>query len=172
LCADWEARYGYDKIRSLYRENSEVSEKMRIGEITEEQWSEWGPYLDTCVLPVLSVETEKAPWEIAREQMTLEAGIEAIESHFKGRTIVYPTLYYPQLSSDRNKVCELVENFRMKGFRYMILLVMGEITEAREDLRLSLVWNEAMTGEKESDWKQRIMEMWKSAKGGEPWNTA
>jgi 23S rRNA (pseudouridine1915-N3)-methyltransferase len=94
---------------------------MKFSEISQEDWANLQPYLDTCLLPVTGVTGIESPWEATQILEELRDALELIEIPYKGRVVTYPALHYvgEESSIQANIVCLKLRN---AGFKYIIMM--------------------------------------------------
>lgn len=106
---------------------------MKFSEITEEQWEELKPYLDTALLPVTGLTGREEPWKAAEELEALRDALDLIEIPFKGRVVTYPALHYnADDAPGMGQVAQVCEGMFRAGFKYVIAVT------ARTEAELSL----------------------------------
>ncbi|ALS27787.1 DUF2487 family protein [Paenibacillus cisolokensis] len=93
---------------------------MKFSDISENQWDELSPYLDTCLLPVTGLTGRERPYEATKALERLRDVLDLIEIPFKGRVVTYPACHYgadsPALLED------LCAGAKAAGFRYVVLV--------------------------------------------------
>lgn len=103
---------------------------MKFSDITEEEWDELSPYLDTCLLPVTGMTGSERPFEATECLEKLRDMMDLVEIPFKGRVVTYPAFHYaldePLLSSTVEDWCEALKK---TGFRYVILVTANRLLQ-------------------------------------------
>lgn len=98
---------------------------MKFSELTEEQWEEWGPYLDTCILPVTGLNGSESPIEAGYRLEKLRDWLDGVEIPFRGRTVTYPAYHFmsEQLADDELDLLNgLCSRLRKQGFAYIVVI--------------------------------------------------
>lgn len=98
---------------------------VKFSELTEEQWEEWGPYLDTCILPVTGLNGTESPIEAGYRLEKLRDWLDGIEMPFRGRTVTYPAYHFvsQQLDDDELRLLNgLCTRLRRQGFAYIVVV--------------------------------------------------
>lgn len=95
---------------------------MKFSEITQEDWANLQPYMDTCLIPVSGLDGSESPWEATQILENLRDALELIELPYKGRVVTYPAIHYtddPVASSQVDTVCM---KLRAAGFKHIIVM--------------------------------------------------
>lgn len=149
---------------------------MYYHQITEEQWPSLAPYLDTCVIPVVSLESEDHCWEMKARIGLLKGMQEAVERTFSGRVVIFPE-YNDFKGSELggNDVLQhVITGIKRRGFRYIILLCNQKLdfgdSEGEEGMILFCADNEQLTDENISHMRHQIIQLWETSKGTDSWN--
>jgi hypothetical protein len=97
---------------------------MKFSEITEEQWDELGPFLDTCLLPVTGLDGTEKPWEAADSLEQLQFVLDELEIPYKGRIVTYPAYHYTGFNEDTASSLEHISRHlkNSAGFRFVLLV--------------------------------------------------
>ncbi|WP_028544274.1 DUF2487 family protein [Paenibacillus taiwanensis] len=102
---------------------------MKFSEISEAQWQQWKPYLDTCVIPVTGLTGALAPFQATASLEQLRDWLEHVEIPFHGRIVTYPAYHFVDPSSDFQtvngewtKLDRLALELKAAGFRYVIAM--------------------------------------------------
>ncbi|MCG7406472.1 YpiF family protein [Paenibacillus sp. ACRRX] len=100
---------------------------MKFSEISEAQWQQWKPYLDTCVIPVTGLTGALAPYQATQCLEQLRDWLEHVEIPFHGRIVTYPAYHFVGHPSDISvahgewtKLDRLAAELKGAGFRYVI----------------------------------------------------
>ncbi|MBD8497601.1 DUF2487 family protein [Paenibacillus arenosi] len=100
---------------------------MKFSDLTREQWTEWRPYLDTCLLPITGLTGLESPVEAAERLGELRDWLDLVETPFHGRVVTYPAYHYSSYgTSDREDtycvIQEVVRMVKRSGFKYVIIM--------------------------------------------------
>lgn len=96
---------------------------MKFSELTEADWPDLQPYMDTCLLPVTGLTGREAPWKMADMAAETGAWLLPLEKAFKGRTVTLPALHYFEgPEADPGLLRRLCERCREAGFRHVVLV--------------------------------------------------
>lgn len=98
---------------------------MKFSELTEEQWEELRPYLDTCILPVTGLDGSESPIEAVYRLEKLRDWLDGVEIPFRGRTVTYPAYHFvsEKLADDELKLLNgLCSRLRKQGFAYVVVV--------------------------------------------------
>ncbi|TVX92907.1 DUF2487 family protein [Paenibacillus agilis] len=100
---------------------------MKFSDLTREQWTEWRPYLDTCLLPITGLNGLESPVEAADRLEELRDWLELVETPFHGRVVTYPAYHYSSYGMNDNKdtlvaIQEVVRMVKRIGFKYVIIM--------------------------------------------------
>ncbi len=135
--------------------------KVKFSDVTEKQWEEFEPYLDTCLLPITGLSGMEKPWEVTQALTKLRDVMEYIENPFKGRVITYPSVQYrlddQELVNTMNQLCNKLKKI---GFTYVIIITANPNIE-------QLIFKEAdllITSQNVAITIKKIEEMWNSEK--------
>ncbi|MCZ8520515.1 MULTISPECIES: DUF2487 family protein [Paenibacillus] len=113
---------------------------MKFSEISEEQWEELRPYLDTCLLPLTGLTGNESPWMTAKLLEQLRDALDLVEIPFRGRTVTYPAQHFTagkSAAAEGELLRQICRGVRSEGFRYVVLVT------AQEEERLSSALLEA-----------------------------
>lgn len=101
---------------------------MKFSEIRQEEWMEWKPYLDTCIIPYTGLTGQESPLEAVVALENLRDFLDIVEIPFKGRVVTYPAFHYT--AGDRldslNNICIQLKS---SGFRFVIIMSTGQEIE-------------------------------------------
>ncbi|RJE90062.1 DUF2487 family protein [Paenibacillus sp. 1011MAR3C5] len=96
---------------------------MKFSDITEEQWDELKPYLDTCLLPVTGLGGGESPYEATARLERLRDMMDLVEIPFKGRVVTYPACHYiTESESFQSMLGEWCSRLKQSGFNYVIVM--------------------------------------------------
>ncbi len=100
---------------------------MKFSDLTREQWTEWRPYLDTCLLPITGLTGLESPVEAAERLEELRDWLDLVETPFHGRVVTYPAYHYSSFGmNDRDDAWfalqEVVRMVKRIGFKYVIIM--------------------------------------------------
>ncbi|MFD7523995.1 DUF2487 family protein [Paenibacillus chitinolyticus] len=96
---------------------------MKFSEITEKDWTDLQPYLDTCLLPVTGLGGGETPWEAGDALESLRDVLDVLEIPYKGRVVTYPALHYcTSEDRDREYVERTCGQLRKAGFAYVVVV--------------------------------------------------
>ncbi|MFS0837905.1 DUF2487 family protein [Paenibacillus sp. 1P03SA] len=96
---------------------------MKFSEITEKDWTDLQPYLDTCLLPVTGLDGAEQPWEAGDALESLRDVLDVLEIPYKGRVVTYPALHYCKgEDADREYVERTCAQVRKVGFAYVVVV--------------------------------------------------
>lgn len=137
---------------------------MKFSDITNEQWDELKPYLDTCMLPITGMNGKESPYEATERLERLRDLMDLVEIPFKGRVVTYPACHY--VADDElfsQALAKWCENLRAAGFSY-IILVSGDQTVRLQNAGADLVLQAGPAGEfpSKSEVSDRIRALWRA----------
>ncbi|NKI23353.1 DUF2487 family protein [Paenibacillus dendritiformis] len=142
---------------------------MKFSELTAEQWEEWGPYLDTCILPVTGLTGLESPVEAAERLERLRDWLDGVEIPFHGRTVTYPAYHFAGGSEPQPEDITLLDKvcgrLREQGFSYIIIvshairLRQGQVSQADAVFTPAELGTENANTVKEL-MKDKIQKMW------------
>ncbi|MFF2887573.1 DUF2487 family protein [Paenibacillus sp. NPDC057967] len=96
---------------------------MKFSDITEEQWDELKPYLDTCLLPVTGLGGGESPYETTVRLERLRDMMDLVEIPFKGRVVTYPACHYiSESEAFHSMLGEWCSRLKQAGFKYVIIM--------------------------------------------------
>ncbi|GKU79521.1 DUF2487 family protein [Paenibacillus sp. L3-i20] len=96
---------------------------MKFSDITNDQWDELKPYLDTCLLPVTGMNGLEAPFEATECLESLRDIMDLVELPFKGRVVTFPACHYVSSGISFNSMLEeWCSNLKRSGFKFVILI--------------------------------------------------
>lgn len=96
---------------------------MKFSDITEEQWDELKPYLDTCLLPVTGMSGEESPYKATECLEKLRDLMDLVEIPFKGRIVTYPACHYmTDGEAFQSMLGEWCRRLKESGFKYVIII--------------------------------------------------
>ncbi|MGZ9584059.1 DUF2487 family protein [Paenibacillus marinisediminis] len=99
---------------------------MKFSELTLEQWEEWKPYLDTCLLPVTGLSGIESPVEAALKLEDLRDWLDLAEGPFHGRIVTYPAYHYAEHSGSTDEQWKVLNAFiqqlKQSNFRYVVIM--------------------------------------------------
>lgn len=96
---------------------------MKFSDITEEQWDELKPYLDTCLLPVTGLGGGETPYEATEQLERLRDFMDMVEIPFKGRVVTYPACHYiAEGEAFSAMLGEWCNRLKQTGFKYVIVM--------------------------------------------------
>lgn len=108
------------------RSNWKKGSSMKFSELTAEQWKEWGPYLDTCILPVTGLSGLESPVEAVERLERLRDWLDGVEIPFHGRTVTYPAYHFTGASEPEPADIELLDKVcgrpGEQGFAYIVIV--------------------------------------------------
>lgn len=131
---------------------------MKFSDISEKDWDDLRPYLDTCLLPVTGLKGTEQPWEAVIGLERLRDALELVEIPFRGRVVTYPAVHFTEYDRFADYVNGIVRSLKAGGFRHVIVLgfhdmIIDDFIEA--DLTLL-----AGAGD-EGAFSEKIQTMWK-----------
>lgn len=95
---------------------------MKFNEISEQDWRDLKPYLDTCLLPVTGLTGLEDPAKVTMTLEQLRDALETIEIPYKGRVVTYPALHYITEMNVKEQLEVVSHHLKRMGFRYVIVL--------------------------------------------------
>jgi len=96
---------------------------MKFSDITEEQWDELKPYLDTCLLPVTGLGGGETPYEATERLEDLRDFMDMVEIPFKGRVVTYPACHYiAEGKAFSVMLGDWCGRLKQTGFKYVIVM--------------------------------------------------
>lgn len=145
---------------------------MKFSEISQSDWPDLKPYLDTCLLPVTGLSGTEEPWQATAALERLRDLLDAIEIPFKGRVVTYPALHYIVGDSWVRDLSLVCRNLKECGFAFVIAIVAGEAVKLSGEGVLLIADCDLLLEEADADqagldsWKQQVneqvKEMWSS----------
>ncbi|WP_166239416.1 DUF2487 family protein [Paenibacillus turpanensis] len=100
---------------------------MKFSDISQEQWDELQPYLDTCVLPVTALRGNEAPYETTAALERLRDLLDTLEIPYKGRVVTYPAFHYADsVQADIEALSRTALRLKEEQFRYVIVACLDE----------------------------------------------
>ncbi|MCY9517092.1 DUF2487 family protein [Paenibacillus apiarius] len=142
---------------------------MKFSELTLEQWKEWEPYLDTCVLPITGLTGEESPVESADRLERLRDWLDGVEIPFRGRVVTYPAYHFvmdkqPQ-QQDISLINGVCSRLRERGFAHIVIIsadmhITKDMLKAADEVfsPLAFPWKELTLIKEEMN--KRIQKMW------------
>lgn len=99
---------------------------MKFSELTLEQWVEWQPYLDTCLLPVTGLQGSESPIEAALALEQLRDWLDHVEVPYYGRVVTYPAYHYLGKAASKDSQWEVLNRYisqlKESGFRFVVIM--------------------------------------------------
>ncbi|MDR6884474.1 DUF2487 family protein [Bacillus sp. 3255] len=95
---------------------------MKFNEISERDWLDLKPYLDTCLLPVTGLTGLEDPAKVTQSLERLRDALETIEIPYKGRVVTYPALHYITAVNMKEQLEAVSLHLKRMGFRFVIVL--------------------------------------------------
>lgn len=142
---------------------------MKFSELTAEQWKEWGPYLDTCILPVTGLTGLESPVEAAERLERLRDWLDGVEIPFHGRTVTYPAYHFTGGREPQPADIELLDKvcgrLREQGFAYIVIVSQAIRLQQGEVPQADAVFTPAELGTEDTNavkelMKDKIQKMW------------
>lgn len=98
---------------------------MKFSEISQDEWMEWKPYLDTCIIPYTGLTGQESPLEAVSALEDLRDLLDIVEIPFKGRVVTYPAFHYTakEHQESLNDVCRQLKS---SGFKFVIIMSIGQ----------------------------------------------
>ncbi|MCM3783994.1 YpiF family protein [Neobacillus mesonae] len=94
---------------------------MKFSEIGQEDWNEWKPYLDTCIIPLTGLTGKESPLESVSALEKLRDFLDQIETPFKGRIVTYPAFHYIS-STYYEALNEVCREAKVGGFKFVMIM--------------------------------------------------
>ncbi len=95
---------------------------MKFNEIAAESWSEWQPFMDTCLLPVTGLKGDEDPLQVTKALEALKDVMDRVEIPFKGRIVTYPAIHFFHPENDDptyiNRICQKIKE---AGFKFVVI---------------------------------------------------
>ncbi|REK77233.1 DUF2487 family protein [Paenibacillus paeoniae] len=137
---------------------------MKFSDITEEQWDELKPYLDTCLLPVTGLDGGESPYETTARLEGLRDLMDLVEIPFKGRVVTYPACHYiAENEAFQAMLGEWCGRLKQSGFKYVIVMTAfsaAGLTVRNADLILQPESDGGLPSQ--SEVSSQIRELWSS----------
>ncbi|RJG24510.1 DUF2487 family protein [Paenibacillus thiaminolyticus] len=142
---------------------------MKFSELTAEQWKEWGPYLDTCILPVTGLSGLESPVEAVERLEQLRDWLDGVEIPFHGRTVTYPAYHFTGGSEPEPADIELLDKvcgrLKEQGFAYIVIVSQAVWLRQGEVPQADAVFSPAELGTEDANtvkelMKDKIQKMW------------
>ncbi|MFD2701603.1 DUF2487 family protein [Paenibacillus shunpengii] len=98
---------------------------MKFSEIRPEEWVEWKPYLDTCIIPYTGLTGQESPIEAVSALENLRDFLDIVETPFKGRVVTYPAFHYTA-EEHLNSLNDVCRQLKSSGFKFVIIMSTGQ----------------------------------------------
>lgn len=102
----------------------ESRDTMKLQTLQMNEWNQFAPFVDTCILPVASFQMEQKQLPM-HTYVRMESIAHRVEQSLQGRTFLLPTIVDYGFLKDEilSLICQTIATFETSGFTYVVVLL-------------------------------------------------